>query len=42
MADRVLLNVTDSGALYARSEVNYPAVTDRAPDAPCYDQSNYL
>ncbi|KAL6709670.1 bifunctional endoribonuclease/protein kinase ire1 [Coniothyrium glycines] len=42
MADRVLLNITDSGVLYARSEVNYPAVTDGAPNAPCYDQSTYL
>ncbi|EMD62181.1 hypothetical protein GGP41_002360 [Bipolaris sorokiniana] len=38
-ANHVLLNTTDSGAWYALSEVNYPAVTDGAPDASCYKQN---
>jgi serine/threonine-protein kinase/endoribonuclease IRE1 len=37
-ANHVLLNTTESGAWYALSEVNYPAVTDGAPDAACYKQ----
>ncbi|KAI4608506.1 hypothetical protein J4E80_009130 [Alternaria sp. BMP 0032] len=37
-ANHVLLNTTESGAWYALSEVNYPAVTDGAPDASCYKQ----
>ncbi|KAH9860397.1 hypothetical protein J1614_011728 [Plenodomus biglobosus] len=42
MANRVLLNTTDTGAWYALSEVNYPAVTDGAPDAACYRPKEYL
>jgi serine/threonine-protein kinase/endoribonuclease IRE1 len=38
-ANHVLLNRTANGAWYALSEVNYPAVTDGAPDATCYKQS---
>ncbi|CAG5184017.1 uncharacterized protein ALTATR162_LOCUS10868 [Alternaria atra] len=38
-ANHVLLNTTESGAWYALSEVNYPAVTDGAPDATCYKQN---
>ena len=38
-ANHVLLNTTESGAWYALSEVNYPAVTDGAPDAACYKQN---
>jgi serine/threonine-protein kinase/endoribonuclease IRE1 len=38
-ANNVLLNRTENGAWYALSEVNYPAVTDGAPDATCYKQS---
>ncbi|RAR05974.1 serine/threonine-protein kinase/endoribonuclease IRE1 precursor [Stemphylium lycopersici] len=38
-ANHVLLNTTNSGAWYALSEVNYPAVTDGAPDAACYQQN---
>ena len=40
--NHVLLNQTESGAWYALSEVNYPAVTDGAPDAPCYKQSEVV
>jgi serine/threonine-protein kinase/endoribonuclease IRE1 len=35
-ARNVWLNTTESGSWYALSEINYPAVTDRAPEAPCY------
>ena len=42
MANRVFLNVTDSGAWYGLSEISYPAVTDGAPDASCYNQNNLL
>ncbi|KAF2854503.1 hypothetical protein T440DRAFT_464658 [Plenodomus tracheiphilus IPT5] len=42
MANRVLLNTTDTGAWYALSEINYPAVTDGAPDAACYRPNEYL
>jgi serine/threonine-protein kinase/endoribonuclease IRE1 len=37
--NHVLLNRTETGAWYALSEVNYPAVTDGAPDATCYKLS---
>lgn len=42
MANRVLLNTTDNGAWYALSEINYPAVTDGAPQAACYSHSGFL
>ncbi|KAJ4370712.1 bifunctional endoribonuclease/protein kinase ire1 [Neocucurbitaria cava] len=42
MANRVLLNTTETGAWYALSEVNYPAVTDGAPDASCYMRNDLL
>jgi len=42
MANRVLLNTTDTGAWYALSEINYPAVTDGAPDAACYRRNEYV
>ncbi len=42
MANRVLLNTTDSGAWYALSEISYPVVTDGAPEASCYSQDNLL
>ncbi|KAF2176695.1 hypothetical protein K469DRAFT_645413 [Zopfia rhizophila CBS 207.26] len=32
----VWLNTTEAGSWYAMSEVNYPAVTDRAPEPLCY------
>lgn len=35
-ARNVWLNTTEAGSWYALSEVNYPAVTDRAPQALCY------
>ncbi|KAF1943436.1 hypothetical protein EJ02DRAFT_464974 [Clathrospora elynae] len=41
-ANYVLLNITDSGAWYALSEVNYPAVTDGAPPATCYKPNDRL
>ncbi|KAF2657371.1 kinase-like protein [Lophiostoma macrostomum CBS 122681] len=36
-ARNVWLNTTESGSWYALSEIHYPAVTDRAPQAPCYN-----
>ncbi|CBX90173.1 hypothetical protein IAQ61_001672 [Plenodomus lingam] len=42
MANRVLLNTTDTGAWYALSEIHYPAVTDGAPEAACYQPKEYL
>ncbi|KAF1836813.1 hypothetical protein BDW02DRAFT_566730 [Decorospora gaudefroyi] len=41
-ANHVLLNTTESGAWYALSEVNYPAVTDGAPDASCYKHADIV
>jgi serine/threonine-protein kinase/endoribonuclease IRE1 len=41
-ANQVWLNTTDSGAWYALSEINYPAVTDGAPAAPCYNENELL
>jgi serine/threonine-protein kinase/endoribonuclease IRE1 len=35
-ANFVWLNTTETGSWYAMSEVNYPAVTDSAPQALCY------
>lgn len=42
MANRVLLNTTDTGAWYALSEVNYPTVTHLAPPATCYTHNDLL
>ncbi|KAF2795629.1 hypothetical protein K505DRAFT_323933 [Melanomma pulvis-pyrius CBS 109.77] len=41
-AKNVWLNTTESGSWYALSEANYPAVTDSAPQALCYTQSDLL
>ena len=38
----VWLNTTESGSWYALSEVSYPAVTDSAPQALCYTQSDLI
>lgn len=42
LANLVLLNTTDTGAWYALSEVNYPAVTDGATAAKCYNRDNVV
>ncbi|KAF2474738.1 uncharacterized protein BDR25DRAFT_255125 [Lindgomyces ingoldianus] len=36
-AKQVWLNTTEAGSWYAMSEANYPTVTDRAPQALCYN-----
>jgi serine/threonine-protein kinase/endoribonuclease IRE1 len=41
-ANQVWLNTTESGAWYALSEINYPAVTDGAPVASCYNENELL
>jgi serine/threonine-protein kinase/endoribonuclease IRE1 len=41
-AKHVWLNTTDSGSWYALSEASFPAVTDSAPPASCYTQSDVL
>jgi serine/threonine-protein kinase/endoribonuclease IRE1 len=41
-ANQVWLNTTEKGAWYALSEINYPAVTDGAPVAPCYNENEFL
>ncbi|KAH8731311.1 hypothetical protein GQ44DRAFT_767190 [Phaeosphaeriaceae sp. PMI808] len=41
-ANQVWLNTTESGAWYALSEINYPAVTDGAPRASCYNENELL
>ncbi|KAL5121816.1 bifunctional endoribonuclease/protein kinase ire1 [Pleosporales sp. CAS-2024a] len=41
-ANQVWLNTTESGAWYALSEMSYPAVTDGAPVAPCYNENELL
>ena len=41
-ANQVWLNTTESGAWYALSEINYPAVTDGAPIAACYNENELL
>jgi serine/threonine-protein kinase/endoribonuclease IRE1 len=41
-ANQVWLNTTESGAWYALSEISYPAVTDGAPKAQCYDDNELL
>jgi len=38
-ANQVWLNTTESGAWYALSEISYPAVTDGAPTAACYNEN---
>ncbi|KAE8871838.1 hypothetical protein PTNB73_03297 [Pyrenophora teres f. teres] len=38
----VVINQTESGAWYALSEANYPAVTSDVPEAPCYKQSEVV
>lgn len=40
-ANRVWLNTTEEGSWYALSETNYPAVTDQAPSALCYNPEWY-
>ncbi|KAH7077121.1 hypothetical protein FB567DRAFT_142921 [Paraphoma chrysanthemicola] len=41
-ANYVWLNTTELGAWYALSERSYPAVTDGAPMAPCYNENELL
>jgi serine/threonine-protein kinase/endoribonuclease IRE1 len=41
-AKHVWLNTTDSGSWYALSEASFPAVTDSAPPASCYTNSDVL
>ncbi|OAL06609.1 hypothetical protein IQ06DRAFT_288482 [Phaeosphaeriaceae sp. SRC1lsM3a] len=41
-ANHVWLNTTEEGAWYALSEISYPAVTDGAPAASCYDETELL
>ncbi|KAF1920087.1 hypothetical protein BDU57DRAFT_508193 [Ampelomyces quisqualis] len=41
-ANQVWLNTTESGAWYALSEISYPAVTDGAPVASCYNKNELL
>jgi serine/threonine-protein kinase/endoribonuclease IRE1 len=41
-ANQVWLNTTETGAWYALSEMSYPAVTDGAPMASCYNENNLL
>lgn len=41
-ANHVWLNTTELGAWYALSERSYPAVTDGAPLAPCYNENELL
>jgi serine/threonine-protein kinase/endoribonuclease IRE1 len=40
--NRVLLNTTETGAWYALSEMNYPTITDGAPQAACYNRDDLL
>lgn len=39
--ENVFVNCTESGSWYALSETNYPAVTDGAPEAQCYDEDYF-
>jgi len=41
-ANQVWLNTTETGAWYALSERSYPAVTDGAPMAACYNDDSLL
>jgi serine/threonine-protein kinase/endoribonuclease IRE1 len=41
-SNQVWLNTTETGAWYALSEISYPAVTDGAPIAPCYNENELL
>jgi serine/threonine-protein kinase/endoribonuclease IRE1 len=41
-SNQVWLNTTETGAWYALSEISYPAVTDGAPIAQCYNENELL